>query len=226
MKKINKILLIGITVLVACALVSFVGVNTNINTNGPKITFKKQNKILPATQKIAYEDMQGLNYHSNKKITINKVNRYIATSAYKGNSYLNTSNATVSTIGHYTLTNNTTNIGASNGRRTGGINDIMAQNVSYNRYSNINIRNKGIAITSNGSTVMTGTIYGASEEHDHEAIFDNEGNISCGHDGCNATGKWVAGSGTGYMEIEWAPIGDTILPLLLFMLIYIVYRKK
>ena len=226
MKKINKILLIGITVLVACGLVSFIGINTDINTNGHKITFKKQNKIHPAMQEIAYENMQALDYHSNKKITINKVNSYVATTAYKGNSYLNTSIANKYAIGHTTLTNNTTNISTSNGRRTGGMNSIIAQNISYNSFSDIKTRNRSTSTVSNGSNIMTGTIYGVATDHDHEAIFDNEGNINCGHDGCNATGKWVAGSGTGYMEIEWAPIGDAILPLLLFMLIYIVYRKK
>ena len=75
---------------------------------------------------------------------------------------------------------------------------------------------------------MIGEFYGAAEaDHDHSVGDITNDGASCGHDGCDAHGKWVFNEATGVWGIEWeTPIGDAFLPLLLFLLLYIPLRRK
>ena len=222
----KKILFISIAVLIACGLLSFVGTSINGNSNGPSITFKKDKHHHPI-QKMVYEDMQGMDYHDNKKVVIRNIERYKATTVYQGKNYVTTNTNSQSVAPQIALTNNTVGYGMSNGSRTGSSNGLMAQNVSYNSFSNIKMRNRGVAIASNGTTVMTGAIYGAAADHDHSVGGVTEEGATCEQEGCDAHGEWVYNEATGVWGIEWkAPIGDAILPLLMFILLYIFFNRK
>ena len=222
----KKILFISLTVIIACGLLSFVGTSISGNSNGPSITFKKDKHHHPI-QKMVYEDMQGMDYHDNKKVVIRNIERYKATTAYQGKNYVTTNTNSQSVAPQIALTNNTVGYGMSNGSRTGSSNGLMAQNVSYNSFSNIKMRNRGVAIASNGTTVMTGAIYGAAADHDHSVGGVTEEGATCGQDGCDAHGEWVYNEATGVWGIEWkVPIGDAILPLLMFILLYIFFNRK
>lgn len=171
--------------------------------------------------------MQGVDYHDNKKVVIRNIERYKATTAYQGKNYVTTNTNSQSVAPQIALTNNTVGYGMLNGNRTGSSNGLMAQNVSYNLFSNIKMRNRGVAIASNGTTVMTGAIYGAAADHDHSVGGVTEEGATCGQDGCDAHGEWVYNEATGVWGIEWkAPIGDAILPLLMFILLYIFFNRK
>ena len=222
----KKILFISLTVIIACGLLSFVGTSNNGNSNGPSITFKKDKHHHPI-QKMVYEDMQGMDYHDNKKVVIRNIERYKATTAYQGKNYVTTNTNSQSIVPQTTLSNNSANYGISNGGRTGSSNNLMAQNVSYNSFSNMKMRSRNIS-ASNGSVVMTGGFYGAAEaDHDHTVGEITEEGANCGHDGCDAFGEWVYNEATGVWGIEWkAPIGDAILPLLMFILLYLGIRRK
>ncbi len=222
----KKILFISLAVIIACGLLSFVGTSINVNSNGPSITFKK-NKHHHPISKMVYEDMQGLDYRDNKKVVIRNIERYKATTAYQGNNYVTTNTKTQSIIPQIVLSNNSASYGMSNGARTGSSSNLMAQNLSYNSFSNMKMRSRNVS-TSNGSVVMTGGFYGAAEaDHDHTVGGMTEEGANCGHDGCDAFGEWVYNEATGVLGIEWkAPIGDAIFPLLLFLLLYIGFRRK
>lgn len=223
----KKILFIFIAVIIACGLLSFVGTSISGNSNGPSITFKKEKHINPVIRKMVYKDMQGVDYHDNKKVVIRNIERYKATTAYQGKNYVTVNTNSQSVAPQIALTNNTVGYGMSNGSRTGSSNGLMAQNVSYNSFSNIKMRNRGVAIASNGTTVMTGAIYGAAADHDHSVGGVTEEGATCGQDGCDAHGEWVYNEATGVWGIEWkAPIGDAILPLLMFILLYIFFNRK
>ncbi len=222
----KKILFISLTVIIACGLLSFVGTSNNGNSNGPSITFKKDKHHHPIP-KMVYEDMQGMDYHDNKKVVIRNIERYKATTAYQGKNYVTTNTNSQSVAPQIALTNNTVGYGMSNGSRTGSSSGLMAQNVSYNSFSNIKMRSRGVAIASNGTTVMTGAIYGAAADHDHSVGGVTEEGATCEQEGCDAHGEWVYNEATGVWGIEWkAPIGDAILPLLMFMLLYLGIRRK
>lgn len=222
----KKILFISLAVIIACGLLSFVGTSINTNSNGPSITFKKDKHHHPIS-KMVYEDMQGLDYRDNKKVVIRNIERYKATTAYQGNNYVTTNTKTQSVIPQIALSNNSASYGMSNGARTGSSSNLMAQNLSYNSFSNMKMRSRNVS-TSNGSVVMTGGFYGAAEaDHDHTVGGMTEEGANCGHDGCDAFGEWVYNEATGVWGIEWkAPIGDAIFPLLLFLLLYIGFRRK
>ena len=222
----KKIIFISLTVIIACGLLSFVGTSNNGNSNGPSITFKKDKHHHPIS-KMVYEDMQGMDYRDNKKVVIRNIERYKATTAYQGKNYVTTNTNSQSVAPQIALTNNTASYGMSNGGRTGSSSGLMAQNVSYNSHSSVKTRNRGAAIASNGTTVMTGAIYGAAADHDHSVGGVTEEGATCGQDGCDAHGEWVFNEATGVWGIEWkAPIGDAILPLLLCLLLYIGFRRK
>ena len=222
----KKIIFISLAVIIACGLLSFVGTSISGNSNGPSITFKKDKHHHPI-QKMVYEDMQGMEYHDNKKVVIRNIERYKATTAYQGNNYVTTNTNSQSIVPQITLTNNTVGYGMSNGSRTGSSSGLMAQNVSYNSFSNIKMKSRGVAIASNGTTVMTGAIYGAAADHDHSVGGVTEEGATCEQEGCDAHGEWVYNEATGVWGIEWkAPIGDAILPLLMFILLYIFFNRK
>jgi hypothetical protein len=172
---------------------------------------------------MVYEDMQGMDYHDNKKVVIRNIERYKATTAYQGKNYVTTNTNSQSVAPQIALTNNTVGYGISNGGRTGSSNNLLAQNVSYNSFSNMKMRSRNIS-ASNGSVVMTGGFYGAAEaDHDHTVGGITEEGANCGHDGCDAFGEWVYNEATGVWGIEWkAPIGDMVLPMLLLVLGYVV----
>ena len=222
----KKVIFISLAVIIACGLLSFVGTSISGNSNGPSITFKKDKHHHPI-QKMVYEDMQGMEYHDNKKVVIRNIERYKATTAYQGNNYVTTNTNSQSIVPQITLTNNTVGYGMSNGSRTGSSSGLMAQNVSYNSFSNIKMKSRGVAIASNGTTVMTGAIYGAAADHDHSVGGVTEEGATCEQEGCDAHGEWVYNEATGVWGIEWkAPIGDAILPLLMFILLYIFFNRK
>ena len=223
----KKILFISLTVIIACGLLSFVGTNINPNSNGPSITFKKDKHVNQTIKRMVYEDMQGIDYRDNKKVVIRNIERYKATTAYQGKNYVSTATSSQSIVPQIALSNNSASYGMSNGSRTGSSNGLMAQNVSYNSFSNIKMRNRAVSASS-GSAVMIEGFYGAAEaDHDHTVGGITEEGANCGHDGCDAFGEWVYNEATGVWGIEWkAPIGDAILPLLLCLLLYIGFRRK
>lgn len=222
----KKIIFISLAVIIACGLLSFVGTSISGNSNGPSITFKKDKYHHPI-QKMVYEDMQGMDYHDNKKVVIRNIERYKATTAYQVKNYVTINTNSQSVAPQIALTNNTVGYGMSNGSRTGSSSGLMAQNVSYNSFSNIKMRSRGVAIASNGTTVMTGAIYGAAADHDHSVGGVTEEGATCGQEGCDAHGEWVYNEATGVWGIEWkVPIGDAILPLLMFILFYIFFNRK
>ena len=228
MKKINNILLISVVMILSCSLISFVNIDFSSTGNGPKITFKQQKAFNPAIQKITYEDMQGLNYHSNKNVVLRKIKHYTATSAYEGKNYLNTSVVAESASSKTSLTNNTLNFGASNGHRTGGTTGMIAHNVSMNSMNGIKMGNRTTSTATNNSAIAIGTIYGAVANHDHSVGDMNENGVFCGETDCDAEGKWVYNSATGVWDIEWeeAPLNEMIIPLFMFVLLYIAIRRK
>ena len=221
----KKILFISLAVIIACGLLSFVGTSSNGNSNGPSITFKKDKHVNPTIKKMVYEDIKGLDYHDNKKVVIRNIERYKATTAYQGKNYVSTTTNNQSVGPQIALSNNSANYGISNGHRTGASNGLMAQNVSYNSFSNIKMRSRSAsASTSNGSVVMTGGFYGAAEaDHEHSVGDITKDGATCEHEGCDAFGEWTFNEATGVWGIEWkAPIGDVMLPILLMVLGYLL----
>ena len=225
MKKIPTLLLISGLVILSCTMLSFVNFGSNSNASGPNITFRN-NTARGTNATIIYEDMQGMNYRDNDRITLRTINYYTTTSAYRGKQYLSTSvNHPTTTGANSSLTAHTAHYGAANGHRTGGIQSQSTASVQGAAYQNLRISQSQLA--SSPTTIQFGAIYSASASHEHGVgAFNPDGSVSCDDTSCNAVGTFKPSDITGVWDIEWsAPLGDTILPLLLFMLLYISYKK-
>lgn len=75
--------------------------------------------------------------------------------------------------------------------------------------------------------IETGTMMGAVMNHDH--IFDPLNPDKCGQDGCDAIPTFPNGWGDGITEdteIEWVPLGDAIIPMLLCVLMYVLLSLR
>lgn len=89
-------------------------------------------------------------------------------------------------------------------------------------YQRLNIH-KGVEhLHGESSRVEVGTVMGVECSHEFEDINWSEDGLfaSCGN--CNSRGEVLGFNDDGTLKIEWTPIGDVVLPILLMAVCYVL----